>query len=205
MRGGGAGGGRLGAVAVVALVFGVLAGPAPVAAGLPAGSLDPTFGNGGIRRDDFGSTEVARGVAVQPDGRVVVTGTGCGGDILVARYTSAGAPDLSFSGDGWTCVDVGVGSADQGEEVFVLGDGRLLVAGTSAGNLALVRLNPDGSPDLTFDGDGRATYDFGATERLNDAALAPGGKVVLASRANTPAAPGSAPASRSTPPSPAST
>jgi uncharacterized delta-60 repeat protein len=173
-------------VTVVALLLGVLAAPAPVAAGLTAGSLDATFGTGGIRRDDFGSTEVARGLAVQPDGRIVVAGTGCGADILVARYTSAGVSDPGFSGDGWTCVDVGAGSADQGEEVFVLGDGKLLVAGTSAGNFALVRLNPDGSPDPTFDGDGRATYDFGANEQLTDATLAPDGKVVLAGTSEHP-------------------
>jgi uncharacterized delta-60 repeat protein len=175
----------LGVAAAVALVLGGLAA-LPVAAGPTAGGLDPAFGSGGIRRDDFGSNEVARGVALQPDGRIVVAGTGCGADILVARYTSGGFPDPSFTGDGWTCVDVGAGSADQGEEVFVVGDGKLLVAGTSAGNFALVRLNADGSPDPTFDGDGRATYDFGANERLNDAALAPGGKVVLAGTSEHP-------------------
>lgn len=176
----------LSVTAVVALLLGALGVPGPVGAGLPAGSLDPTFGSGGIRGDDFGANEVARGVVVQPDGRIVVAGTGCGGDILVARYSSAGAPDPSFSGDGWTCVDVGAGSPDEGEEVFLLGDGKLLVAGTSAGNFALVRLTADGSPDPTFDGDGRATYDFGANERLYDAALAPGGKVVLAGASEHP-------------------
>lgn len=175
----------LGGAVVVTLVLALLT-PAAVVAGEGAGSLDPTFGTGGVREDDFGSTEAARGVAVQPDGRIVVAGTGCGGDVLVARYTSTGLPDPSFSGDGWTCVDVGTGSADQGEEIFVLAAGKLLVAGTSAGDFALVRLNPDGSPDPTFDGDGRATYDFGAAEQLNDAALAPGGKVVLAGTSERP-------------------
>jgi uncharacterized delta-60 repeat protein len=143
------------------------------------GSLDPTFDQDGIRVDDFGSTDAARGVAVQPDGKIVIAGTSCGGDILVARYDSTGALDPSFGSGGRVCVDVAGGSTDQGEEIFVLGDGKLLVAGTSAGDFALVRLNPDGSPDLTFDGDGKATYDFGANEQLYDAALAPGGKVVL--------------------------
>lgn len=54
----------LGVTAVATLLLGGLAVPSPVAAGPAAGSLDPGFGSGGIRLDNFGATEVARGVAV---------------------------------------------------------------------------------------------------------------------------------------------
>ena len=150
------------------------------------GALDPSFDGDGVRVDDFGGGDVARGVAVQPDGRIVVAGTGCGGDILVARYLVTGAPDTSLGGDGSVCVDVGGGTQDDGEEVLLAGDGRILVAGTSGGDFALVRLSPEGGLDVSFDGDGKATYDFGATDRLRDAAMAPDGRIVLVGEREKP-------------------
>ena len=53
------------------------------------GHLDPTFGSGGVVRIDLaGSTDVARAVALQPNGRIVIAGEGRRGDVprfLVAR------------------------------------------------------------------------------------------------------------------------
>ncbi len=168
-----------GSAALAALAATVVLAAQVAQAQVSGGTLDPTFDEDGVRVDDLGSDEVARGVALQPDGRIVVAGTGCGGDILVARYTPGGALDPTFATGGWVCVDVGAGSQDQGEEVFVLGDGRLLVAGTSSGDFTLLRLTADGRLDPSFDGDGKATYDMGAAEVLRDAALAPDGRVVL--------------------------
>ena len=163
------------AVALVATLMTVVVGPASAA----DGDLDPSFSGDGRVVSDFGADERAEGVAVQPDGRVVVAGTGCGGDFLVARYDAAGAPDTTFDGDGRVCVDVGAGSADRGVDVLVLPDGRLVVAGTSAGNFALVRLTAAGAVDQTFGAGGRATFDFGGAEELRDAALAPDGGIVM--------------------------
>lgn len=176
-------------VALAAILLPTQAGMAQVV----GGSLDPTFDQDGVRVDDFGSEDTARGVALQPDGRIVVAGTSCGGDILVARYTSAGALDPSFGSGGRVCIDMAAGSQDQGEEIFVLPDGRLLVAGTSGGDFALVRLTAEGRPDPTFDGDGKATYDFGAAEVLRDAALAPDGRIVLVGWRQRPGCPGPGP------------
>jgi uncharacterized delta-60 repeat protein len=175
---------RRGAVAALALVVAA----ALVVAGGPAsaadGDLDPTFSGDGRVVSDFGADERADGVAVQPDGRVVVAGTGCGGDFLVARYDAGGGLDPTFDGDGRVCVDVGTGSADRGVDVLVLADGRLLVAGTSAGDFALVRLTAAGAVDPTFGAGGRATFDFGGTDELRDVALAPDGRVVMVGEAS---------------------
>jgi uncharacterized delta-60 repeat protein len=43
----------------------------------------------------------------------------------------------------------------------VRGDGKIVVAGKAGTDLALARYNADGSPDTTFDTDGRLTSDFG--------------------------------------------
>ncbi len=53
------------------------------------GHLDPTFGSGGVVRIDLaGSTDVARAVALQPNGRIVIAGEGRRGGVprfLIAR------------------------------------------------------------------------------------------------------------------------
>ena len=172
----------------------VLAAVLPVIAvsmaGAGAGDFDPAFGSGGTVVSDFGGDETAHGVAVQPDGRIVVAGTGCAGDFLVARYDSDGSPDVSFGSGGRTCVDVGGGgSADQGEEVLLVGDGRLLVAGTSEGQFAIVRLDAGGDLDQTFGIGGKVTYAFDGTTQLRDAALAPDGGVVMVGETATPGCP----------------
>jgi uncharacterized delta-60 repeat protein len=173
---------------VASLLTAVMTGPA----GAADGDLDPTFSGDGRVVTDFGFDDRAEGLAVQPDGRIVVAGTSCGGDFLVARYNTDGSPDTTFAGDGATCIDIGAGSADRGDEVIVLSGGQLLIAGTSAGNFALVRLTADGTLDPSFGTGGRATYDAGGTDELRDAVVRPDGTIVMVgetSRVGCPQAP----------------
>ncbi len=182
--------GRLRNVRVLWLVLPLVLLAVTVPVRAAPGDVDPTFDSDGKVVSDFGSDERAEGVAVQPDGRIVVAGTGCNGDFLVIRYLSDGTLDPTFDGDGWTCVDVrGDGSADQGAEVVALPDGRLLVAGTSAGDFALIQLTAGGQLDPTFGTGGRATYDIGGAEVLRDVALAPDGKIVMAGETTGPGCP----------------
>lgn len=161
-------------VLVASLLISAAGGPASAA----DGDLDATFSGDGRVVSDFGSAERADGVAVQPDGRIVVAGTGCGGDFLVARYDAAGALDPTFSGDGRVCIEVG-GSDERAVDVVALPDGRLLVAGTSGGNFAVIRLSAGGTVDLSFGVGGVATFDFGGADELRDVALAHDGGIVM--------------------------
>jgi uncharacterized delta-60 repeat protein len=137
-------------------------------------SADPTFGIGGAR---FASTGQWQHAAIQPDGSVVVVGTR-GRDFLVARFLADGTPDASFGSGGATTVDF-AGRFDIARAVFVKPDGRILVAGTSMGELTrplfnglpapgryddvgLVRLLPNGAVDPTFGINGRVLADFSA-------------------------------------------
>lgn len=52
----------------------------------PDGALDPSFGSGGIIRTDFGEDAVARALALQSDGNVVVGGDT--GDFVLVRYVN---------------------------------------------------------------------------------------------------------------------
>jgi len=60
-----------------------------------------------------------------------------------------------------------------------------VVGGTVNGDFALARFNADGSPDLTFDGDGKALTDFGGDDMLAALAVQPDGKLVAAGRTGT--------------------
>jgi uncharacterized delta-60 repeat protein len=83
------------------------------------GSLDATFGTGGVVRTDFGGDDYANAVAMQPDGRIVVAGTAYGGQFVnsshtvrppfsfaLARYHPDGAPDLTFGTHGVVTTDL---------------------------------------------------------------------------------------------------
>jgi uncharacterized delta-60 repeat protein len=129
-------------------------------------------------------------VALAPDGRIVVAGgasdpAGPGGVFAVARLLRSGALDTSFDGDGWKTTDL-AGFDESALAVAVQLDGRILAAGTSANpdftrDFALVRLNADGSDDLTFGALGRVITDFvGTTDEVRGIALQADGKIVLA-------------------------
>jgi uncharacterized delta-60 repeat protein len=93
-----------------------------------------------------------------------------------ALAASAGDLDPTFDGDGKAILPfVGAPRA-----LLVQPDGKLVLAGTNDENLGAWRLNPDGSPDRGFDGDGAAVADFGGSEWLSAAALQPDGKIVVA-------------------------
>jgi uncharacterized delta-60 repeat protein len=156
------------------------------------GALDGTYGVGGKAEADVPhpvqSSEAARGVAVQPDGKVVVVGptnvdsiTQVGGDqqFGVARYNPDGTLDAGFGaggidGDGrvstnFAFLPSGAGTADSPAAVALQSDGKIVVVGktdpvgSDLGDFAIARYEADGDLDPTFDGDGIDTTDFGGT------------------------------------------
>lgn len=136
----------------------------------PAGSVDRSFDGDGTRIDDVALDPTVTSVALQDDGRIVVVGTACGGDILVARYTSAGKPDETFADSGRRCIDVGTGSPDRGQSIVVLDD-----------VFTVVRTGPDGTDDPTFGADGMTVVPFGSGTDATVAAavVQPDGKVLV--------------------------
>jgi uncharacterized delta-60 repeat protein len=123
------------------------------------GSLDTSFGDGGKVLTTFepNSIEGANAVVIQPDGKIVAAGStrrGATGEFAVARYLPNGSLDASFDGDGLVVTPIPSGIVF---DLAVQRDGKLIAAGWSnpgGFDIALARYNPDGSPDLSFDGDG---------------------------------------------------
>ena len=143
------------------------------------GSIDTSFGVAGARVIGFDRTgsdnrDIVRGMAIQPNGRIVLVGDAAGGiggiDMAVVRLNADGSLDTSFGSGGKTTVafDLGATSArraDQAVKIIVLSDGRIVLGGTAAtaagGVMAIARLTASGVLDTTFDGDGKRVLDFG--------------------------------------------
>jgi uncharacterized delta-60 repeat protein len=154
------------------------------------GSLDNTFDSDGHVTTQIGtSADVAFSVAIQGDGKIVAAGysfiTGNSNDIALVRYNTDGSLDNTFDGDGKVTMDIAAASVDVAYAVVVQPDGKIAVAGSGrSGNLdafALARFNADGTPDNTFDNDGRLTTSIGLGEsRAYSLALQGDGKLVAA-------------------------
>jgi uncharacterized delta-60 repeat protein len=158
----------------------------------PDGSLDDSFGAGGIVLTDFGGdADFVRAIAIQADGKIVAAGaTGnlnAPHDFALARYNPDGSLDISFDGDGKVITPISVTGGN--EEALAVAiqpnDGKIIAAGkTSVGqdDFALVRYNPDGSLDTSFDGDGKVTTALGdistSPDQVNALAIQSDGKIV---------------------------
>lgn len=150
------------------------------------GGLDATFDTDGKVTTAIGSSnETAYGVAIQADGAMVVAGEAdMGGpssfDFAVVRYTSTGALDTSFGGDGIVTTDFG-SSVDRGYAVALQADGKIVVAGLSGFQVAMVRYNVDGLLETAFGTGGKVTTSFGGTEAVaNSVAMHSDGNIVIA-------------------------
>lgn len=59
-------------------------------------------------------------------------------------------------------------------------DGKIVLAGASDLRVAVARLNPNGSLDTTFSGDGKKIFSWGALSRASAVLVLPNGKILLA-------------------------
>ncbi len=93
------------------------------------GSLDQTFGAGGIVTLSLDHKFTRFNALSLWRGKIVVAGT-AGNDILVARFDGDGTLDHSFNDNG--IVRENVGGTDAGYGLYVGTDGRTVVAGAGA-------------------------------------------------------------------------
>ncbi len=186
------------------------------------GTLDATFGAGGIVLTNFPSSQtnafsvVARSVSILPNGKIFVGGAGAGfSNYAAAQYNADGSPDQSF-GTGGKIRAASLSIVDS----LVLSGGKIAVIGqTNNGDFALGRLTANGTPDTTFgnnavvltaftadatvlrasafafalQSDGKIVVSGGA---VNEQSSAPGNDFFLVARYNGTAAPVSNPTLR---------
>ena len=125
------------------------------------GSLDKTFNHTGWETANFGyNNENAFAVAIYSSGKI---GVGCNiyngnnTDFALARFNDYGGLDSSFSNNGLQRIDFDFGEEDA--SLFaILGEGKIIMAGsTNYYNLGIAHFNYDGSPDTSFNGNGKLT------------------------------------------------
>lgn len=152
-----------------------------VARYLENGGTDNSFRGSGALNGGIGTVNRPAAIHVLPDGKILVALT-VDGNFALLRLLANGDLDDSFDTDAVVTTDLGGDEAVTGMLVFP--DGRIHLAGRSGNSLALVQYNADGSPDNSFDGDGRLiAAQAQAVTRVDVARLAGGELVVLAAGA----------------------
>jgi uncharacterized delta-60 repeat protein len=157
---------------------------------LPDGLLDPGFGNGGGTVVGMRAQGVARALALQRDGKIVVTGDALCEDLEkcfgAARLNPDGSLDAGF-GVGGIARHAPV-RRTEAHDVAVQPDGRIVLAGgwfrggdANDDDLACVmRLLPDGRLDPAFSRDGVVRLDHGHGDDDLEAVAIQGRRIVVA-------------------------
>src|ERR1043165_6603978 len=161
----------------------------------PDGSLDTSFGDGGIVTTTFPEGSYAFDMALQADGKIIGAGTvfvdfnpgeSSNTDFALARYNPDGTPDATFGNGGQVSTDF-LGLEDDSFSVLIQPDGKIVAVGSANDpatfyDFAAVRYLSDGTVDTTFGSGGKVTTDFGRRgfDRAHSAALQADGKIVAA-------------------------
>jgi uncharacterized delta-60 repeat protein len=162
------------------------------------GTLDESFGRGGIVRTDIASTDdEVRAIAVQADGRIIVAGYAAergytGVNIepddesawALVRYTRNGELDTTFGDDGKVTTELRPG-LNGAYGVALQSDGKIVVSGFSSNGVdldfAIARYDVDGSLDATFGRRGVVTSAFGPGNEIGNGLARPrDGKILVA-------------------------
>lgn len=175
----------------------------------PDGTLDPDFSGDGLIVEQWGSSSMAKDVAIDASGRIVVAGYSLAttpdhfSRFAVARYQANGSRDASFGGTGQVTTKI---ARQSGAAALTIdSQGRIVAAGyteafrgTTPGPtylfrfFALARYRADGTLDPSFDSDGKYSFEFGHSPRFDHGSSAATavaidtyGRIVVAGQAET--------------------
>ena len=162
------------------------------------GTFDPSLSNDGVAGtpmpgyENFGVSAIA----LQSDGKILLSGTANSGTFYVLRYNADGSLDTGFDGDGIVFMPLGgQGTNASNTQLIVQPDGKILQIGSAAtvvanrDDIVMIRYNPNGSIDTTFDGDSLVVTHVSADNQDDfgvDAYLQPDGKILVLANLNYP-------------------
>jgi uncharacterized delta-60 repeat protein len=146
------------------------------------GSLDASFGTGGIVTTNLGtgSYDQVDTMTLQSDGKIVVAGASDASgswDAALVRYNTDGSLDTSFGSGGKLIGNLGLGHDTEASAVAVQSDGKIVLGGilyyggVNGNDFVIVRYNANGSLDTGFDSDGIVTTNLGTLSEANLHAL----------------------------------
>ena len=132
------------------------------------GTLDNTFGTGGLAKANVGTSlcEI-RDIILQRDGKIIAGGFAFNAfaqfGFAVARFNTDGSLDTDFADSGTKLFNIGggndfiLGVGLQRNDKIILGGHTWLTNTPLQHDLAVIRLNTDGSVDQTFGDNGSTT------------------------------------------------
>lgn len=163
------------------------------------GSLDSTFGDGGRVISNLNYEDEARAVAIQPDGKILVTGLSgselgiTSDDFALVRYNTDGSLDSTFGEGGKVITAFSREAQDWAYSIVLRPDGTIVIGGPVAVGGALcgmyvcttfgfglAQYTPDGGLDPAFGEGGKSVTKFPSTAGNYALLLLPDGKLVAA-------------------------
>jgi uncharacterized delta-60 repeat protein len=129
------------------------------------GTLDSTFGTGGIVTTGFGTIiDSANAMILDNNNRLVIAGSKydqSNSDVILARYNADGTLDSTFGIGGKVITNLGF-NLDDANALIRDSNNRLVIAGFSGpfGDFAIARYNTDGTLDTSFGTGGIVRTDF---------------------------------------------
>ncbi|HEY2517051.1 MAG TPA: delta-60 repeat domain-containing protein [Polyangiaceae bacterium] len=162
----------------------------------PSGSLDVTFGSGGIATVPLAGGRASAGIglhglAIQPDGAIVFCGNGLFGqnyELVLGRLTPSGNLDASFASGGLAVMNEPGHWVDVCSTVSLLGTGSLIVSGFTVvpndsnypHTFLVSRFSPTGQLDPSFGSGGFFNLEAGGVDaKPYDLVPLPDGKLLL--------------------------
>lgn len=151
-----------------------------VARYLPDGTLDNTFsGDGKVTTALSTDIDIARAIAIQPDGKIIVAGEsnrgfgGTGLDFALVRYNSDGSVDNTW-GNGFVVTSMKTGAGRDvvsGLALQTIDNETRVVAVGGDGDFAIARYRANGALDTTFGSGGKVMGLYGSVTGMAYAAV----------------------------------
>jgi len=153
------------------------------------GQTDTSFGINGVVETAVGIGVEWAAVAMQTDGKIVVSSSGytnaASYDFWVVRYNTDGSLDDTFGAGGAVRTPIGPGaSLDQGKALVIQPNGKIVVGGRAPNgsnyDFVVVRYKRNGSLDAKWGNGGILTTDLGGnSDGINAIAIQTNGRIVV--------------------------
>jgi uncharacterized delta-60 repeat protein len=147
------------------------------------GTIDSTFGNGGMVQTELGSIEdFAYNVVIQPDDKIIVvgtTGTYVDRDFAVVRYNPDGTLDADFGNNGIVKKN-SLYYDDILYTVAIQSDGKIIAGGVGNTKAYLIRLESNGTMDDSFGNLGIVNFSLAEYTLVYDIHILESGKIMVA-------------------------
>jgi len=150
------------------------------------GTIDTTFNTTGyVNAEVLTKSQIYYSVALDSSDRIVTVGATDDSDGLIARYTSAGALDITFNTTGSVSTDLPADSFIYYDVAIDSNNKIVVVGGTDSLEGLIARYNTDGTIDTTFNVTGYVKTEGGTDSKFYyDVAIDGNGKIIVVGTTN---------------------